>query len=376
MPCVCGQKVDRGQPKIQCAKCNIIFHLDCVNLLPADIEYMQKTNKQFKCTQCITVRRDSLRSPIRSDTQPPIAASATTPRDEGEKQKKDISLQAVFNELTGLRSENAHMLSLISSLISDKEALIKKVDHLQLEVQAVRRELHAYANSPTISDLASDVKNMRKEIKNQPATALNHADAKPANHLRAQLPAMSLTSPLPTRLPTSYSSVAAAGTTSQTLACSNISPSSQNNNAATMHLAHSSQSVMPENDEANFIAVMRKKNKKRHADNIVVGRKTSSELHVIAQTKWIHLSSFSPNVSEENIIDYVHSHANIDKKHLLCYKLVKKDAETANLKRISFKLGVAEQYLENILDPSLWQEYVRVRPFTNFPKRDVNPPQT
>ncbi|XP_053968474.1 uncharacterized protein LOC128869901 [Anastrepha ludens] len=63
MPCLCANKVERTQEKVECDKCNDLFHLNCVNLQPVDLEFLLKTGKQFTCDKCAAVRRQSLRAP-------------------------------------------------------------------------------------------------------------------------------------------------------------------------------------------------------------------------------------------------------------------------------------------------------------------------
>lgn len=70
MPCICKQKVERNQAKIKCLSCNEYYHCSCVNMLPADIDYLHKSGKKFKCKKCSAARRDSLRSPVLNAGQP------------------------------------------------------------------------------------------------------------------------------------------------------------------------------------------------------------------------------------------------------------------------------------------------------------------
>ncbi|XP_036335068.1 uncharacterized protein LOC118745636 [Rhagoletis pomonella] len=98
----------------------------------------------------------------------------------------------------------------------------------------------------------------------------------------------------------------------------------------------------------------------------VMGSNNCSDLGVAARFKWLHLSSFVPTVSCENIVDYVVRHAGIDKRHLTCYKFVKKESRLDSLSYINFKLGVSEFDCENLMRPELWPANVSVRPFRFF----------
>lgn len=108
--------------------------------------------------------------------------------------------------------------------------------------------------------------------------------------------------------------------------------------------------------------------RKRKGRRVVFGVNTNSELDVIVNKKWVHLSSFKPSVTTDQILNYVEKYANVTKNHLVCYKLVKKDADVNALTRISFKLGVSAGYYNELFKPSLWPSDVRVRPFKFFPK--------
>lgn len=118
---------------------------------------------------------------------------------------------------------------------------------------------------------------------------------------------------------------------------------------------------------SNWIRVGKNNRRKQIS---VVGSSLNSDLDVAIRMKWLHLSSFLPSVTAESIIDYVMKHAGIDKHQLSCYKLVKKDTPIDSLKRINFKLGVANAYYEKLLSPDLWPADVKLRPFRFFPKEE------
>lgn len=104
----------------------------------------------------------------------------------------------------------------------------------------------------------------------------------------------------------------------------------------------------------------------------VVGVNNDSDLDVALKFKWVHLSSFKTSVSEENIISHVRKYLNIDVDRIVCYKLVKKDANLSDLKFLNFKLGVPSVYYDNLFNPNLWNSAIRIRPFKFFP-RTVSP---
>ncbi|XP_017466463.1 PREDICTED: uncharacterized protein LOC108359223 isoform X2 [Rhagoletis zephyria] len=118
------------------------------------------------------------------------------------------------------------------------------------------------------------------------------------------------------------------------------------------------------------------KNKRGKKPVRVVGTNISKDLDVAVRYKWLHLASFSPSVSEENIINYVSNQAGLNKDILVCYKLVKKDVEISSLKRVNFKLGVPETMFSNLLSSEIWPTNVTVKPFRFFPKDQQQPLQT
>lgn len=46
--------------------------------------------------------------------------------------------------------------------------------------------------------------------------------------------------------------------------------------------------------------------------DVVSGLNSSSELDVVATNKWLHLVSFKPSLSKDNVISYVAKISNID----------------------------------------------------------------
>lgn len=109
--------------------------------------------------------------------------------------------------------------------------------------------------------------------------------------------------------------------------------------------------------------------KQRKARVLVVGDNNNTELDVVVQKKWVHLSSFKNTVTEDQIIDYVGKRLDIDKSHISCFKLVKKDVSVNDLKFVNFKLGVSPGFYDALFKPELWTADIKVRPFKGFPKK-------
>lgn len=111
--------------------------------------------------------------------------------------------------------------------------------------------------------------------------------------------------------------------------------------------------------------------KKPKKNKFIVGDSNNAELEVAVRTKWVHLSSFKPTVSAEDITNYVSKHLDVDKSLISCYKLVKKDASLETLRYVNFKLGVPSAFYNTLLEPKLWTCDVKVRPFQFFHKKLV-----
>lgn len=126
-------------------------------------------------------------------------------------------------------------------------------------------------------------------------------------------------------------------------------------------------SDLPANSTFSEWSTVRNKNQKRQ--KIVYGDSNEIALEVIPRKKWVHISSFKPSVTEEDVINYVVNRTSIVKEHLSCYKLVKKDTPLDEIRFANFKLGVMSSQYDQLFNPSLWQSNVRVRPFKFFPKR-------
>lgn len=131
--------------------------------------------------------------------------------------------------------------------------------------------------------------------------------------------------------------------------------------------------TQPNQNTNGWVSVQRRRRRRRP---VVLGTNTSDELEVVIVKKWIHLSSFKPTVETDQIISYVEKHTKIDKQHMLCYKLVKKDADVTELRRVNFKLGISPSFYNEILNPAIWPNNIRVRPFVNFQKKVEQAQQT
>ncbi|KAI8115986.1 hypothetical protein CVS40_11874 [Lucilia cuprina] len=120
-----------------------------------------------------------------------------------------------------------------------------------------------------------------------------------------------------------------------------------------------------------WINVHRRRRKNRI---IAVGENNSNDLEVIIKNKYLHVSSFKPSVTTEQIINFIEKNTQIPKNHLECTRLVKKDADESILKHVNFKIGVSPHFYDEIIKPTLWPVNIKIRPFIFFSRKLVEPP--
>ncbi|XP_017468893.1 PREDICTED: uncharacterized protein LOC108360932 [Rhagoletis zephyria] len=489
MPCVCGHKVERLESKVQCSKCIEFFHLKCVGIQQADLEYMRSVDKPFFCNVCLDVRRKSFRSP------PPPAAVDMSAECQNKNTHGNVitqqSLPTVADELAEIKAVNARLLSAVSALHEENKCLLQKSDSLQAEI----RELHTnlVAKDATLSRLLSEIKGLRvvvisclaqnsnlatdenKQLSSSsscslpagaiasPTTSAHNSDSvtgagsaklppRTANSEinenkreksysdtvagveSDKLPPRSATSAhasstlssyvtatgtnivtaMPTRMiaaipfsaavstshslqtstinlsyaaasapnpaifTSSYLPISAAASaalpttlcsTSTAPVCALIGSPAALSGSALQAIdafnASGAQTDVVVAGQNDWNTVRHKKGSKQRN---IIGRNENVELDVVVRKKWVHVSSFKPTVSEESVISYVSKHSGIDRIHLACHKLVKKDADMNNLRSINFKFGVEPAFYDQVLNPNVWPSEINVRPFRFFQK--------
>lgn len=154
-------------------------------------------------------------------------------------------------------------------------------------------------------------------------------------------------------------------------------------NHLTKSLTHPSPSpnVLSNISSSPLAKVDKKKNKKNplrgpvsNATLPIYGTMTNPEckLNVIPSNKWVHLSSFSNDTEPDSIIEYVANATNIPAHLIKCFKLIKKDAVLTELPFVNFKLSVPENKLSEVLLPSIWPAFVRVKLFVPSPKNQTH----
>lgn len=117
---------------------------------------------------------------------------------------------------------------------------------------------------------------------------------------------------------------------------------------------------------ASATAFTKNPSKKSKARAIIVGRNNTAELDVAPRLKWLHLSSFKPSVTADNIKAYVSKHSSIESSKISCYRLVKGDVSEDTLEWVNFKLGISSTLYDILLNSDLWPADVKVRPFKFF----------
>lgn len=112
--------------------------------------------------------------------------------------------------------------------------------------------------------------------------------------------------------------------------------------------------------------------RKRRNRVIALGSNETDVLDVIVKKKFVHISSFKPTVTVDNIISYIESNTEIGKQHIECTRLTKKDVDVATLKHVNFKVGVTPCFYDDIVKPSLWPTNIKIRPFVFYPRKAMD----
>lgn len=80
--------------------------------------------------------------------------------------------------------------------------------------------------------------------------------------------------------------------------------------------------------------------------------------------KSVWISKLDPSISNEMMSEFILTHTDLtDKSQFNVQKLVKKDADIAELSYVSFKIDVNEQHFDALMNPGTWPKYVAIREF-------------
>ncbi|XP_036320602.1 nuclear pore complex protein NUP62-like [Rhagoletis pomonella] len=492
MPCVCDQKVDRNLPKeqkVQCAKCNDLFHATCVGIRPADVEFLQSAGQCFFCEACTILRRTSLRSPPppitkeKTSTVITSSSSSNSPKSGDSTKHSDNSLinaesqqtiNSLFNLIASLQTENASVLKSVSALNEANNNLVLESTKIYSALQSIQSKLAD--KDKIIAALTSEVKSLRVSFNaafdklrvnsetnysSMPVNSMSTCASSAPSFVGALSYAHIISSNMSTdsnNIPTITTMGCPMQSTASCTVTSAITdvisvfalPSSSTADAnacalkdkanacaasttATVTAAPVSEAsaspLLPVfgNDNAQWVKVSNKRARKnsnknacgtatttttttsttavtaapasdaaasshmpidvtnnvtgnaqwvkvshkRHNNNNNIrirGTSDNTDLIVADRYKLLHLASFSPSVSEDDIKNYVAKQIDLDRTLISCSKLIKKDVSAQSLNRINFKLGVPESCYEKLLCPDIWPTNVTVKPFLNFRK--------
>lgn len=109
------------------------------------------------------------------------------------------------------------------------------------------------------------------------------------------------------------------------------------------------------------------------ANNLVVmgNNSNSDRLQVVWDYgRWVQVGKFAPSTTEEDIIDHVAEELEINKNLVKCTKLVKNDADLAQLSYCKFKISIPDFRFNELFNEAIWPSGVMVSPFT--PRSQMN----
>lgn len=145
-------------------------------------------------------------------------------------------------------------------------------------------------------------------------------------------------------------------------------PTNDNDDVSSISSYPTAASNVFETDTQRSEWMLPRKRKRRNRA-VVVGSNVTEELDVVVKKKFVHIAGFKPSVTTDQIVNFVNKHTNVDKQHLVCTRLTKKDADINLLTHVNFKVGVTERFYDELMKASLWPTSIRVRPFIFFPKK-------
>lgn len=364
---VCAKclNVVKKENLIKCNVCRSVYHTVCANINNENDYNAVKNNKNllFNCDNCISTSNDLIRTISFLTNE--VKDLKIMIIDLAKKVNSDNENLSIKNQknCVDTQNKNQSIISINTSQVIDQQSQPNSTIKSRTTLTHREKDLNAKAIA---------------EIKPGSSLQLNRSEKEMSNHNDV--------------------CYADNSTTSKFNACnngrvndSNVNPNNEENLGSTLcyanALINSSCNVMPnppdkvvevgaldiaststaavKSQNSDFVNVTKKK-KRNNKRNVVVGQSDNNELNVIARMRWVHLSSFKPTVTEDEIISYVTKHVNVDSQMLSCYKLVKKDVNVNDLKRINFKLGIASAYYDELFKPTLWTSEVRIRPFVNF----------
>lgn len=333
---------------IKCNICHLIYHSVCANINSETDYNVIKNNKNilFSCDNCLMSSSDLLRS---------ISHLAN--------ELKNVKLMVI--ELTKkVSNNNVYQESHNSAISVNKENTSHNINSNNIE--NLLGSGNSFSSSENPCTLPNEGFIAEGVAESQSISSIHHTCSENSishnNVAVAESQTGLIANEINSHTKHAYINVHAStsrnGAVNELPTTSNTVAGNNNNNV---------------NREPEWVNAINKKNKnKKKKRNIVVGQSDNDELEVIVRRKFVHLSSFKPSVTEEQIISYVKKHLNVVNDHIVCFKLVKKDTDLNSLKRINFKLGVSPDIFSQLFKSSLWPSSVTVRPFQNFQKKPID----
>ncbi|XP_036340175.1 uncharacterized protein LOC118749485 [Rhagoletis pomonella] len=344
---------------ITCGLCSLNFHLKCAKLNSACLKVI-KSNKNliFRCDTCSSVSISSCLAKISNalcslkEIETAFGGHSNLHNPEYPK-NSNISHVSINNAASNIAPSNdtADNNNLIITRSKARVADLNK-SPLSINSSISFASAASSAGAITTNALTADV-----------VTACS------ANPIGICSPSMCTVNETVTLSPRNTS--LAADNPSAAAHATGTSAADNDNRSAT----NDESTEIGDKNSNNNAAWTEVKNRRRKKALVVVGSNDSTELSVAIRNKWLHLSSFDPQVSAEDIKKYVAKHAGIDADSLACYMLVKKDDPVGKHKRVNFKLGVSSVNYQKLLSSSLWPANVRVRPFRFFQKQTAQQQQ-
>ncbi|KAH8320192.1 hypothetical protein KR059_011230, partial [Drosophila kikkawai] len=138
--------------------------------------------------------------------------------------------------------------------------------------------------------------------------------------------------------------------------------------AAASSSSFQGQGLRPPNAERDgFVKVphRKRKNNNNNKKTVVGVASASDSLQVLPIVKYLHAGKFKATTEPEAVLNYVSSKLNVDTKAFSCIKLIKKDVDISTLKFVNFKLGVPDQYYNDVFSNEFWPCSVKVKRFVH-----------
>ncbi|XP_017477340.1 PREDICTED: uncharacterized protein LOC108367261 [Rhagoletis zephyria] len=277
--------------------------------------------------------------------------------------------------MVGLKAENVRLFALLQSMHDDKNILLGKVESLQ--IRAMQSMLRHNFASPAVSVGAVDLPDFSpvNTLRNCPLSTTASPDASTSNAVAA---AAAADVSIGNSLSPANSLLSTATQRSNALSNKRTNVLSKKSDASTSIADAASAAAGGSSKKLSYsdavvlgaTVLMPAPNSSSstvHASELkqrtIAGSSSNSELKVADSMKWLHLSSFQPSVTADDIIEYVSNHANISKGQHLCNHLIKNNVDHNSIRRVNFKLGAPSSFYANLMSADLWPVGVNVRPF-------------